>query len=244
MCVKVEIEDFIDNWDNISEKRYVLTKQGEDISFDYVLKPCILQLVESLNCTTILDAGCGTGILTKILSNISDSIVGIDINKKSIDIALTCEYSSNLKYYNISIENFSKSYHERFSICVSNMVLMDTLKYDEIIKSIYDLIIENGYFIFTITHPCFWPIYKKYHNKIWFKYNEEIAIRSTFKLSKSDDLGEFIHFHRPLEAYVDVLNKVRFSVKRIIEPYPQNVPATVKNYSFDYPRFLCIVAKK
>ena len=35
---------------------------------------------------------------------------------------------------------------------------------------------DSGVFIFSITHPCYWPIYWNYYKEDWFDYNKELNI--------------------------------------------------------------------
>jgi SAM-dependent methyltransferase len=232
------------SWDNIALHRYSLTKNGDDISFDYVLKPCILNSVKSLDKSNVLDVGCGTGILTRELAQVSTKVVGIDHNKISIDYAKQFEYSRNIEYYDISIIHYSKINTIKFDLCVSNMVLMDLVDLDQNLKAIYNTLKPNGNFVFTITHPCFWSMYQQYINQSWFQYNRVSAIESDFKLSMSETLGRSIHIHRPLEVYINSLLTANFSIKQIIEPFPILPIKDLKGYEYNYPRFMCIIAGK
>ena len=58
---------------------------------------------------SILDIGCGGGLLSEPLARLGAKVVGIDASKKNIDIAKHHLKKSNLsiKYYNYSPETFS-----------------------------------------------------------------------------------------------------------------------------------------
>ena len=63
---------------------------------------------------SILDIGCGGGLLSEPLARLGAEVVGIDASKKNIDIAKHHLKKSNLsiEYQNVSPENFS--YKKKF----------------------------------------------------------------------------------------------------------------------------------
>ena len=231
-------------WDEIAVQRDELIKSGNDYSLQYVLLPCIVNEIDALDKKTIIDCGCGTGTLTKIVASHAETMVGIDISSKSIEIAKKFESASNLQYVNTSIEEYSQINSSTATLCVSNMVLMNTGNLNEIIDSIYKLLIPGGSFVFTISHPCYWPIYWDYFNADWFNYHTETAISADFRTSLSDNLGISTHIHRPIDRYINVLVDTGFSLQKFTEPYPVNLPTPNLGYEYHYPRFLCITAQK
>ena len=58
---------------------------------------------------SILDIGCGGGLLSEPLARLGANVVGIDASKKNIDVAKHHLNKSNLEieYYNSSPENFN-----------------------------------------------------------------------------------------------------------------------------------------
>lgn len=122
------------------------------------------------------------------------------------------------------------------------MVFMDVVNIEEVISSIYNIINENGYLCFSITHPCFWPIYAGYFDSEWFEYNSEICIRAPLNINKCT-IGTTTHIHRPLERYISLCQSVGFKIKLIEELYPYSIKDNV-DYNYKYPRFLGIVCQK
>ena len=73
---------------------------------------------------SILDIGCGGGLLSEPLARLGAEVVGIDASKKNIDIAKHHLKISNLKieYYDKSPENFS--YEKKFDV-ILNMEIVE-----------------------------------------------------------------------------------------------------------------------
>ena len=93
-----------------------------------------------LDGISILDIGCGGGLLSEPLARLGASVVGIDASKKNIDIAKHHLKKSNLKieYYHNSPENFS--YKSKFDV-ILNMEIV------EHVESIPKFINESSKFL-------------------------------------------------------------------------------------------------
>lgn len=231
-------------WDQVSEVRFQQIRDNKDLSFKHILKPCILELINPCNKEKVLDIGCGTGNLTSYLANYSDEIIGIDLSGKSIEVAAENFQRENMSFQNYSIEQFAKFNNEStYSLVVANMVLMDVAELSTVIKSIKDIIKNNGHFVFTITHPCYWPVYWEYFDEKWFNYKEELYIESPFKIATEKVKHRTTHIHRSLEQYVNTLCSEGFIIEKMIEPIPNEEVLTVFPENNSYPRFMGIRCK-
>lgn len=177
----------------------------------------------------------GTGYLSNILSMISGNVVSIDISPKSIEIARQKYPISSISFINTSVEDYSELLEEKFSLAVANMLFSCVLDLNNVLKSISSILTSNGHFIFTISHPCFWPIYWGYSSEVWYNYNEEIYIEVGFKTSLCGFLGNITHVHRPLEQYLSSLNNNGFKIEGFFELYSNDDEMKQKN---NYPRFI------
>lgn len=229
-------KDIANEWDNIAILRQKQIESKMDTSFHQILLPSISKQIESIENVSqkkLIDLGCGSGYLTNYLSLSVKETVGIDLSKKNIELAQNKYTKNNLNFYNCSIENFSKTTYE---IAVANMVLMDVVNINECIKAISNLVTKEGNFIFSITHPYFWPKYWKYENESWYNYSQELIIESEFKITNEITSYKTTHIHRPLSMYTKLLKQFNFEIDSILE-----LPNDKKS---KYPRFLIINCKK
>lgn len=236
----VSERDISKEWDSICEARNRTIIEKKDVSLLYVTAPCIINNVKNDLPTKILDVGCGTGYLTNQLSDFVDKCYGIDISKKSIEIARKQYCKNNLTFLHANINDFS--HKEEFDSCVSNMVLMTDPEWMKSLSNIYRVLYPKGTLFIMITHPCYWPKYWGYQDEPWFDYNSEIFINKEFSISMVKDIGMTTHIHRPLTQYFNVLIKTGFIIEKIEEPYP--VAKTPLGYQFEYPRFLFLKCRK
>ena len=79
---------------------------------------------KTLNGISILDIGCGGGLLSEPLARLGANVVGIDASKKNIDVAKHHLKQSNLniEYYQASPENFS--FKKKFDV-ILNMEIIE-----------------------------------------------------------------------------------------------------------------------
>lgn len=230
-------------WDDVAIYRDHLIQSGQDVSLLDVTEPFILKAVSCKEIQTVLDCGCGTGHLTQIIANkLKKSVIGIDISGKSIDLAEK-HYGNNdnLTFLKSSIVHFAK-HDVSFDACIANMVLMDIAELKRNLAAVFNLLKPNGTFCFTITHPCFWPIYWEYFNEPWFNYESEIYIKAPFYVN-GKRIGQTTHVHRPLSTYISLCKDVGFTIKEIQELYPLSSHLDL-NYHYDYPRFIGFVCQK
>jgi hypothetical protein len=118
------------------------------------------------------------------------------------------------------------------------MTLMTVVSLDRLAAAVSEMLKTGGHFVFTITHPCFWPAYWGYAGAPWFSYGEEIFIEAPFKIS--NEASDFVttHIHRPIERYVNVLNSAGFSVIAMVEPMPKAEIQALYPEPWHFPRFL------
>lgn len=231
----------IEEWDKIANIRCNQIESGIDLSFKYILLPSILKLIKGANYNSVLDVGCGSGHISRVVAKKAKKVTGVDMSSVAIKLAdeLTNEFS-NITYFDQSIELFSKKNKKlKFTLAVSNMTLMDSPNLISTVNAVASLLKPGSRFVFSICHPCFWPHYWEYMDKPWFNYNEEILIENEFRISLEKKSGLFTtHFHRPLSKYIECLTSAGFTIDEVLEPLPDLRIEKKYPEKWKYPRFL------
>jgi len=227
-------------WDKIAQLRHEQISNGRDLSYRYILMPSIKRMLTGCDCTRVLDLGCGTGELTKELSEISAEVVAIDPSPRSIEIARqVCSKSRNVSFHTTMVETFAQEWTgKRFTIAVANMVLMNSLDLHFLIRAVGRLLNEGGLLVVTVTHPWFWPQYWGYADADWFCYEREIIVEAPFAISKEMTNRVTTHVHRPLFTYTRALNEAGFNIDFLDEPMPDPEIRALYPMPWDFPRFL------
>ena len=234
--------DIEKEWDAIAPIRDTQISKGKDISFSKVLLPAINQLTINSDFNRVLDVGCGVGFVTELLSIKASSIVGVDLSKRSVEFAQKrLSNTHHASFFYGSIEEFAEQVAPHsFSLAVANMTLMAAIDLVGLLRSVARLVRTGAHFIFTTTHPCFWPHYWGYENTDWFQYHQEILVEAPFKISFDVARVPTTHVHRPLSQYINSLIEVGFRIEAVIEPFPP--PDTDPEYlrTWHHPRFLAV----
>lgn len=227
-------------WDQLAPSRDAQLRSGKDLSFESVLKPTILGLVRKGSPTSVLDAGCGSGVLTELLADDIEGVTGVDMSAASIALAsASATRRPNTHYVNDTIENFSASCDTRFSLVVANMVFQDSADLHGCLAAIAARCAPRATLVATITHPWFWPTYWGYDREPWFQYSLEHAIEAPFRISTDNDAaGLTTHFHRPLHCYTNALEDCGFRVVEMLEPMPSLTIQQQYPSVWLFPRFL------
>lgn len=233
-------------WDRIAGVRRRQIDGGKDVSFTHVLRPKILELLESCDLRHVIDLGCGTGEATKAIGSMASTVVGVDLSSKSIALARErTSQDSHIEVYQGSVEEFPQRWTgAKFTTAVANMTLMDCLDLDNVIQAVVKLLTRSGSLVATITHPWFWPLYWGYHKEEWFDYHRQVVLQGPFATSL--EMTEFIttHVHRPLAAYMEAVTQAGFVIDRMDEPLPNKAVEELFGERWEFPRFLALRARR
>ena len=239
-----KITDIASEWDSVAYKRKMAISSGADRSFQNILLPEILLKIRGFSKQSnlsVVDCGCGSGDLTFAINEYCDHIVGIDISKVSIELAMKYNNSPKIKYYNKSIQEYSNISRAKADICILNMVLSNVVDCVQILDAVNRVLKVGGRVLITIPHPCYWPQYRYYDKEEWFEYKREICMNADFTITGIGKIGNITHIHRPIENYIQELIISGFSITGFEELYSEKSRGMD---NFRYPRFVYIEAEK
>lgn len=232
------INDIAGEWDALALERVEHFDRGLDLSFEHVVGPAVLALSD-VRGKTVLDVGCGVGRLSARLASTAKSVWGIDPSRRSIELARAINPNPRLNYEHASIEDFSATVADiDFDVIVANMTLMDAPDLRGVLDAIAQLISKSGLFVFSITHPCFWPRYWSYEDAPWFSYDAEIFIEAAFTISRVSSSLISTHVHRPLATYVEQIAGAGLSLTALTEPTPTAAVERLYPERWRFPRFI------
>lgn len=218
-------------WDAIAELREQQVSSGKDHSANFVLAPAILN--ELAKAHSLVDIGCGTGWLTARAAKCADTSVGLDPSRESIAIAESQHHDRGIRYYAESVEQYSRR-RTRFDVAISNMAASSAPDLEAFFSSSRLILKKNAIFIFTIPHPCFWPLYWGYASKPRFHYEKSFAVEGEFKIRNQATNLITTHFHHPLARYASSLSSAKLSIEELRE---------LSGRGFKLPRFMLIKAR-
>jgi len=153
-------------WDALAHVRLRQICSGKDLTFKHFLAPNILRLARNETAETIVDAGCGVGVLTSLLARQDSTVIGIDPSVESIGIART-HFGKTAQFFESTLEAFTQRHDSDTDLVIANMVLMNVLNLRAFVTAAHRILRPGGALIFSISHPCFWPFYYGYAQEPW-----------------------------------------------------------------------------
>lgn len=115
------------------------------------LRLAFIQSCCSLANQTILDVGCGGGILTETLSQFSKTVFGIDQAAQSLEVARL--HAQSLihppRYEQITVEDFAKLHPEKFDVITCMELLEHVPNPAQTIEACAQLLKPGGHLIFS-----------------------------------------------------------------------------------------------
>lgn len=205
-------EDFFQGYMNIRKQQLNYNNSIEE--------PSMIEIIGDISNKTILDLGCGTGELSKRLSENAQNILGIDISQKMLNVANEKNSRSNIEYKNLSLENIS-ILNQKFDVIVSSLAFHYVENFQKLITDISRLLKKRGSLIFSQEHPMLTAYIGERNwisdpegNKLYWpvsNYNDEGPRYETWFI---EDVQKY---HRTLSTIINTIIEKGFEIEKISE---------------------------
>lgn len=230
-------------WNSSAELRRKQIESGIDLTFNEVFKPFFIKLISSLSPRNILEVGSGTGHLSKSLSELGFTVTAIEPSWGMYEVSKNVLSRTNVTLLNceasaLKNDNF---FHLSFSHLVAHVV--ENLA--DFNKSIAQNLESDGYFIFSIPHPCFYNDYKMLFGDE-YNYMTPTTKNISFTITKdwNNPISGVPYHHRPLSEYFNQLVSSGFSIERFDEIYPDDQVQAKYGKTWEHPRYCVFTCKK
>lgn len=249
--------DSVDVWDKLSDIWGKNWPEDGDVNHKYIIIPAVMDLLLPQASERILDVGCGTGTLSRMLARQGVIVTGVDPSQM-LNYALDKEQAHllGITYNRIKMEELLNQFSANsFDKVVANMVLMDVPDLDVALSNIYSVLRSGGIFVLSIVHPCFgFPTTQS----VKIPHDSERNEDRMFAADNYFNEGGFaydvpnmhmVQYHRMMSTYVTTFIKNGFTIDAMREPAITDELAIQHPRDFlnDYdrlPKFLVIRLKK
>ncbi len=207
----------------------------------YYERPAIVSLTpKDLSNKTVVDAGCGSGILSEYLEKQGAQVIAFDYSEGLINIAKKRLRSDNVRVANLE-NNLDFITDSSVDIIVSSLVLHYIENWNSIFEEFNRILKPNGCVIFSIHHP--------HQDWYWFNipnYFEKTLCEDTWNL-EGNKLT--VHaYHRTLMEVFEIISEAKFYVEKLLEPKPlpegKKIDEKFYHSLMTKPRFLFMKLKK
>jgi len=213
--------------------------------------PVLFSILPDLKGKRVLDLGCGFGEHCKQFVDCgAEKVVGIDISENMLAVAKEENCDPKIQYINMPMENIAQL-QEKFDVVISSLAFHYVEDFAGVIKNVYNLLDENGIFIFSQENPlctC--------HSGTDRWTRDENGNKLYLNLANYGVEGEresvwFVDnvkkYHRTFSTIINTLIEAGFIFERMMEPLPtEELLEQYPDYKdlFHKPDFLLIKARK
>ena len=133
-----------------------------------VVRPKVTDLLNLQPTDYVLDIACGNGNYSAFLAGKGIEVVAFDYSQKMIELAKKRQerYLDKIEFNVCDATNrdsiLSLKREKSYTKAVCNMAIMDITTIDPLFEAVYELLDENGTFVFATQHPCFVTLSKQY----------------------------------------------------------------------------------
>ena len=218
-------EEFFKGYQNLRKKT--------DSANKLIEIPQLFDLIGNVKDKTILDLGCGTGGHDRKLIELgAKSVMGIDISNKMINEAIKENNSDNITYKVMSMMDIDKI-DKKFDLVVSSLAIHYIEDYDILCKKVYNLLNDNGLFIFSHGHPMDSAvILNNYENNYTIINNKKYFLLSDYNNEGKRISHWFIDgvvtYHRNMSHLVNGLINAGFILEKLEESYASEDAIKIK----------------
>lgn len=204
--------EIIRQWSTIPRDFVEAFGDEGDFAHQHLLNPTLFALVGNVQSKSILDAGCGTGYLARLLAKRGARVVGLEPATSFITYAIERERHEPLgiEYLQADLTTWRDS-SRLFDVVIANMVLMDIPDYETALDTCFAHLRHGGQFVLSLTHPCFEGSDGDYQAQGY------IAVKEYFQTYRIEQRWA-CRFHRPLSHYFNALLQRGGIIQAVVEP--------------------------
>ena len=221
---------------------------------EHVVLPHSLKLLDLKKDDSLLDLGCGQGILSRQIPPHID-YVGIDASPSLIKEA---KRRSQKPFHVGDITKPLHLKHEPFSHAALILVLQNVEDHEKALENASKALMHGGKLLIVLNHPCFriprqssWGVdeAKKLQYRRLDLYMSSLKIPIQTNPGAGEKSATTWSFHHPLSVYTEALSKAGFLIKKmeewISDKKSTGAKARMENRSREeFPLFLALLAQK
>jgi SAM-dependent methyltransferase len=222
---------------------------GPDSPRDDPFFPSVEALMGPIGGQRVCDLACGQGWVARHLTDLGGRVVGIDLSTKLLAIARRHEESvpRGITYLQADAQHLNALADGVFDGVVCHMSLMDIPELNPTLGHVARLLRLDGWFIFSILHPCFNPAES---GELTSSAGIVRTVRGYFtegfwrSASRTGPPGKVGAYHRTLTTYLDALADAGLTLERVREPCASGIHAERRPVWAEVPAVLVARCRK
>lgn len=193
------------SWDEVAEDYHKTVGDTGDSYHRIFVNPVIFEILGDVKNKSILDLACGQGYLSRILAKKGANVIGLDVSKKMLQIAMASEESDPLgiRYIHSSSGEMSDITDVSIDWIVSTFGFHDIREIGDTIQECSRVLKKGGKIVFAIPHPFSYSKRAEDDEGYFLKMKRYMSDREVpHPKYKETDVKAY---HRPLSLYFEKL---------------------------------------
>jgi 2-polyprenyl-3-methyl-5-hydroxy-6-metoxy-1,4-benzoquinol methylase len=188
---------------------YAQANEGQfNFNRDFVI-PQLLRVVGNVAGLTVLDAGCGEGIVSRRLAAGAAQVTGIDVSPRFIELARERDVLKAITYEVHDLSQPLPQYAQIFDVVVSNLVLNDLPDYQGFIATLSAVTKPHGRVVLSLNNPYSALIREKVES--YFDAGKAVL----YNMAK-DGVAVY-YFHHTMEEYMTAFQGAGLLLQRLFD---------------------------
>ncbi|MFT4711152.1 MAG: hypothetical protein ACI9D0_001204 [Bacteroidia bacterium] len=226
-----DIADAQHSWDIKAEDWDTQVGEHGDQNRRLNSDPVLWRLCGDVEGLRVLDAGCGTGYLSRAMTRETARVVGVDFSGEMIAIAKRRAEEQDLQIEHHQA-NCMELFHAgssiepgTFDLAVSNYVMMDLPDHEAAIAGLFQALRPGGVAVLVLSHPCFpqgettTVAEDPRSPQVTYRWNQNyFDARARIEPAWGRFTSAFPCYHRPISEYFRAFRAAGFAVTDCEEP--------------------------
>ncbi|HLI07961.1 MAG TPA: methyltransferase domain-containing protein [Ktedonobacteraceae bacterium] len=238
------------SYDEIADWYNESMQDGSLLAYLELFLPHLFALMGDVPGLRICDLACGQGYLSRKLAERGAQVVGIDLSANMLAYARVAEEyePSGIIYIQDDARTLDTQVDASFDGVLCNLALMDIPDLYATFQSIYRILRHQGWFVFSILHPCYLTSYTGWIGETDGRLSRKVRgyFEEGFRLpdNPSKVRSKVGAYYRTLSTYLNTLLDTGFTLERLIEPQaPPDVDPRFRGYR-EIPSALMVRGRK
>lgn len=225
---------------DFSDEARVEQYDEQPLSHGFVVYPAIRDVLGDMGGATVLDVGCGGGVLAAELAGEADLVWGVDVSEAWIRRAR--DRFSDVENLSFAVEDaadLSRFEDDVFDVVVMNMVAIN-IDSENTLASMFSevarVLCDDGRFVFTDIHPCSVvceeTVTDRHSHPDSFSYFDNGCTFHSSVLMGDGSRMSFDDVHWTMQRCTELLHDNGLCLTHLVEPEPVTGAPSVFD---DYP---------
>jgi 2-polyprenyl-3-methyl-5-hydroxy-6-metoxy-1,4-benzoquinol methylase len=196
-----------DAYDAIADSYAASYAEPQPDGFNYnrdLVIPRLLEAIGPVDGLTVLDAGCGEGVVSRRLVGAAQ-VVGIDRSPRLIAYARERDVSTQVRYEIHDLSQPLPQERHAFDLVVSNLVLNDVTAYQGFITTLSDVLKPGGRLVLSMNNPYSAVL----REKVRSYFDSDTATLYNF--------GPVHYYHHTMEEYLAAFSAAGLLLRRLYD---------------------------